>query len=102
MRQTNQDYLFQQIAERNKNREKALEQKRQQKLQAQAASEEHTEAERRRVDEARTKYLQYRDELEKQMEAKREAHKAKTSEDQMTAAERAINRQLIKEAKVPV
>mmetsp|Transcript_134532 Transcript_134532/g.335662 ORF Transcript_134532/g.335662 Transcript_134532/m.335662 type:complete len:502 (-) Transcript_134532:17-1522(-) len=97
-KQTNQDYLFQQIAERNKNRERALEQKRNQKQQAQAASVEYQEIERRRIEDARSKNIQYRLDLEQQIAEKKAAVRPKTFEDHMTPAERAINQHLIKEA----
>jgi len=98
MKQRTQDYLFHQIAERNRNREKALEQKRNLKIQAQAAAAEHLETEQRRMDEARRRNFQYRAELEEQMAAKRAAQRAKQAEDQMSPAERAINQRLIREA----
>jgi len=97
-KQSNQDYLFQQIAERNKNRERALEQKRNQKTQAQAATVEYQEIERRRIEEARVKNVQYRLDLEKQIAEKKKAVKPKAFEDVMSPAERAINQLLIKEA----
>jgi len=96
-KQQNQDYLFQQIAERNRNRERALEQKRNQKLTAQAASREYQETERSRVEEMRTKNVMHRLELEQQMVDRRCNAKPTGSEDKMTGAEKAINQHLIRD-----
>lgn len=93
----NQDFLFEQIAERNRNRERALEQKRNQKLDAVAATQEYQEVERRKVEEMRTKNVQHRLELERQMADRSHSVKPSGAEDKMTAAEKAINQRLLRE-----
>lgn len=94
----NKDYLFQQIAERNKNRDRALDQKRAQKLQVEAASAEHQDAEKRRAEEAKMKNVKHRLELEQQIAHNRSARQPKKLEDQMSVREKAINVHLIQEA----
>jgi len=98
-RQQNQDFLFQQIAERNRNRERALDQKRNQKMAAQAATQEYHDVERRRVEEMRTKNVSHRLDLEQQiLDRQRKNAQPKGAEDKMSPAEKAINQHLIQEA----
>lgn len=95
---SNQDFLFQQMVERNKNRERALEQKKNAKLQAQAATSDYIDSEQRRVDETRRKNVQYRIDLERQIAAKKAAAPGRGAEDVMSSNEKAVNRHLIEEA----
>jgi len=94
----NQDFLFHQIAERNKNREKALDHKRAQKLEAQAATNDYLGTERKRIDDARSKNERYRLDLERQMAANKAVLPPKGADDAMSPNEKAINQHLIQEA----
>ncbi|CAE7337786.1 unnamed protein product, partial [Symbiodinium pilosum] len=95
-RRKNQDFLFQQIAERDQQKKLIREQKSSLKAAAQAAAEEHRAAETHQLNERRKKYLQYRLDLEGQMRAKQVPQQAR--EDQMSGAEKAINRKYVMEA----
>lgn len=97
-RETNQDFLFQQMQERKKAKEQAKETKEMQKQTVQAATSEYLTQERRSAEEARMKNIRYRIELQKQIDAKKAAEKSKASEDEMSLAERSMNRQIIEEA----
>jgi len=91
-RHQNQAFLSQQIAERNQQKRSALEQKGGQKTAAQQAADEARQTEKRRAQERRARYLQNRLELEGQMSSK---SKHKLQEDEMSRAEKAINRRYV-------
>mmetsp|Transcript_62851 Transcript_62851/g.147443 ORF Transcript_62851/g.147443 Transcript_62851/m.147443 type:complete len:479 (+) Transcript_62851:27-1463(+) len=95
-RHKNQDFLFQQIAERDEQKRLVQEQKGNLKAAAQAAAEEHRLTEKHHLSERRRKYLQYRLELEGQMRSRKTA--PQTLEDQMSGAEKAINRRYVFQA----
>lgn len=94
----NQDFLFQQMVERNRNRDKAMEQKKNAKLQAQSATSEFLATERARIGEVGKKNVQYRVDLERQMASRRAALPGRGAEDLMSSHEKAINQHLIQEA----
>lgn len=91
-RHQNQAFLSQQIAERNQQKRSVLEQKGGQKNAAQQAADEARQTEKRRAQERRARYLQNRLELEGQMSSK---SKHKLQEDEMSRAEKAINRRYV-------
>lgn len=95
-RRRNQEFLSQQIAERDEQKRSVLEQKGGQKAAAQAAAEEARQSEKRRMQERRARYLQNRLELEGQMCNKKTL--AKSREDEMSRAEKAINRRYVIES----
>lgn len=99
-RQSNQEFLFQQMAERDRKRHLDSEQKGSQKLAVQAAITDYLETERLKIEEKRNRNIQYRLELEKQIQDKKPiaARQQKLNEDEMSAAERAINRNIISQA----
>ncbi|CAE6959194.1 unnamed protein product [Symbiodinium natans] len=95
-RRKNQDFLFQQIAERDQQKRLMQEQKGGLKAAAQAAADEHRATENNKMYERRKKYLQYRLDLEGQMKSKQTAQNS--VEDQMSGAEKAMNRRYVIEA----
>mmetsp|Transcript_124911 Transcript_124911/g.176240 ORF Transcript_124911/g.176240 Transcript_124911/m.176240 type:complete len:495 (-) Transcript_124911:112-1596(-) len=95
-RRKNQDFLFQQIAERDQQKRLLQEQKGGLKVAAQAAAEEHRVTETHQMRERKKRYLQYRLDLEGQMRTKQTTQH--TLEDQMSGAEKAINRRYVFEA----
>ncbi|CAE7446098.1 Mns1 [Symbiodinium microadriaticum] len=95
-RRKNQDFLFQQIAERDHQKRLMQEQKGGLKVAAQAAAEEHRVTQSQQMLERKKRYLQYRLDLEGQMRTKQTTQH--TLEDQMSGAEKAINRRYVFEA----
>jgi len=93
-RESHKVFLFKQIEERTMERNKAFSQKAPERAVAQADTAEFVEAERNRNAERRMKHVQHRLDLQQQIEQKKEP----PDKDMMSAAELAINRQLLKEA----
>eukprot|EP00439_Symbiodinium_sp_Y106_P025160 s6249_g3.t1 len=106
-----QDFLFQQIAERDQQKRLLQEQKGGLKVAAQAAAEEHRVTETHQMRERKKRYLQYRLDLEGQMRTKQTTQhtledprgkgggaSSVTFEEQMSGAEKAINRRYVFEA----
>lgn len=96
-RSNNQAYLFKQIAERDMLKKSAFEQKGTQKAAAEAATAEFQEVESRKALEKRSKYIDHRLELEKQMEDKRK--RQVLADDEMNQIEKAMNRRFFLESK---
>lgn len=94
----NQDFIFQQIAERDRLRRQAHDLKDTMKVAAQVATTEHLDTEQKRINQQRGKNVLYRLELEQAIVAKRSAVKPRQFEDVMSSAEKAINRRLLAEA----
>lgn len=92
-RSNNQDYLFSQIAERDMRKKNAFDQKSTLKAAAEAATTDFRELESRKASEKRSKYIDYRHELEKQMEEKKNKHLL--ADDEMNPIEKAINRRFV-------
>jgi len=97
MRQTNQDFLMQQIEERNQKRRDQETTKGEQRKQVQKASEQFFEAERGRIETQRMKNVQHRQELQLQITARKGVQKDDLNA--MSDAEKSINRHLIDEAR---
>ena len=96
-RHMNQAYLFQQISEREENRKKFLEeQKNHQKAAVEAAARAHEQAEKQRVQDRKMKNLEYRLELDRQIQLKKMMQQVQ--EDQMSGAEKAMNRRYVMDA----
>ena len=96
-RHMNQAYLFQQIAEREENRKRFIdEQKDHQKAAAEAAARAHEQAEKQRVQEQKMKNLEYRQGLDRQIQLKKMMQQLQ--EDQMSGAEKAMNRRYVLDA----
>lgn len=91
-----QEFLKQQVAERELQKRKDKDHVGTQRQVAQAASAEHQELEKKRVHDLRTKNMMYRDELQKQIDFKQNL--VRVTEDEMSHAERAINKKLLKDA----
>jgi len=95
---SNQDFIFSQIAERNKNRERELERKKQSKTDAQVATEEYMSTEKRRIETAKDINERYRVDLEKQITAKKAKAPDRNAGDFLSPNEKAVNRHLIQDA----
>eukprot|EP00442_Polarella_glacialis_P009131 CAMPEP_0115120174 /NCGR_PEP_ID=MMETSP0227-20121206/45525_1 /TAXON_ID=89957 /ORGANISM="Polarella glacialis, Strain CCMP 1383" /LENGTH=508 /DNA_ID=CAMNT_0002521775 /DNA_START=57 /DNA_END=1583 /DNA_ORIENTATION=+ len=93
----NQEFLFQQIAERDRLRRESLENKGSIKVQAEAATADNIHVEKKKAESTRAKNVEYKHELEKQIQLKKE--RVKLSEDEMSTNEKAINKRFIDEAK---
>jgi len=95
-KQINQDFLFQQISERQQQRADIQEQKGSQKLAAQEANAAYNEEKKHQEEARRNKLFRYRQELEAQISSKRPegANKAKDP-DLMTEIEHSINQSLL-------
>lgn len=90
---SNQEFLFKQMAEREQQKKQAIDQKSDMKIAAQAASAEFLDDEKRRIATQRAKLSQYKSDLEEQIKIKKE--RKRVGEDEMSQAERAINRQFL-------
>lgn len=95
-RQSNQEFLKQQIEERSRLKRQAECQKGEQRVLVQAATEQFAEAERNRIEQQRCKNVKHRQELENQILGRKVAQKNEANN--MTPAEIAINRHLLGEA----
>eukprot|EP00438_Fugacium_kawagutii_P013024 Skav214739 [mRNA] locus=scaffold3176:114189:115631:+ [translate_table: standard] len=96
-RHQNQAFLFKQIAEREESRKRDIEeQKNHQKAVAEAAAKEHEMAEKQRIQSLKMKNLEYRLELDRQISLKKMMQQVQ--EDQMSGAEKAMNRRYVLEA----
>lgn len=95
-KQLTQDFLKQQVAEREMQRRSDRDNKGNQRQAAQAAVAEHLQSEKKRSEDLRSRNIQYRDELQKQIDLKKSL--VRVTEDEMSLAEKAINRRLLQEA----
>jgi hypothetical protein len=96
-RHLNQAFLFQQIAEREESRRRFMEeQKDHQKAAADAAAKEYEMAEQQRIEQQKMKNMEYRLELDRQIHLKKMMQQLQ--EDQMSGAEKAMNRNYVMEA----
>mmetsp|Transcript_55719 Transcript_55719/g.107516 ORF Transcript_55719/g.107516 Transcript_55719/m.107516 type:complete len:534 (-) Transcript_55719:74-1675(-) len=97
-REHTQEFLFQQMSERDAQKCQLKDEKTQAKTTAQEATLDHLEVERRKMAEQSAKNTNYRLKLEQQISAKKAAQQPKAAEDLMTHDERAINRRLLQES----
>jgi len=93
-----QEFLFQQMSERDLQKHQLKDEKTQAKTTAQEATLDYLEVERRKIAEQNKQNTNYRLQLEQQISAKKAAQQPKAAEDLMTHHERAINRRLLKES----
>lgn len=93
----NRDFLFKQIAERDIKRKDRQDQKIVEKEELQEDASAFLDLEKHRIAEQRTKNVQYRIELEKQIAEKQAT--PRYNKDCMSLAEKAINRNLIQEVR---
>ena len=95
-KQMHQAYLFQQIAEREAKRRRFIEEEKGGLKAAEAAAKEHEVAEQQRLQAQKLKSMEYRLELDRQIQLKKAVQQLK--EDQMSGAEKAMNRRFVMEA----
>jgi len=100
-RQSNQDFLFQQMMERKNKKDEAFDEGKKLMVTIQAEAAEFGQSEKDRIETKRLKNIQHRIELEKQIENKKPPARfqRRHAEDVMTAAEVAMNRHLLEEAR---
>jgi len=100
-RTDNQEFLFKQMTERENARKTRDEELKQQKESVLAEEQEFIEWEKQRIEKQRMKNIQHRVELEKQIEMKKPPTRfqKRHNEDLMSAAEVAMNRHLLEEAR---
>ncbi|CAK8988047.1 unnamed protein product [Durusdinium trenchii] len=95
-RQMNQAYLFQQIAEREEKKKVILEEEKDRLKAVEAAAKEHRVAEQQRLHAEKMKNCRYRLELDRQIRLKKTMQQFQ--EDEMSEAEKDMNRQYVMEA----
>merc|ERR1719491_2799126 len=97
----NQEFLFMQIRDRDTTRKQKDEDVKKQKDMVEAETAEFMEVEQQRAEHQRMKNIQHRLELEKQIDSKKTSSRVtkRQSEDMMSAAEVAINRHLLGDAR---
>jgi len=97
-RQHTQEFLFQQMSERDLQKHQLKDEKTQAKTTAREATLDYLDVERRKIAEQNAQNTNYRLQLEQQISAKKAAQQPKAAEDLMTHHERAINSRLLKES----
>lgn len=100
-RHANQEFLFMQMRDRETTRKQKDDDMQKQKDMVEAETAEFMEVEKQRVEHQRMKNIQHRLELEKQIDSRKASSRAtkRQNEDMMSAAEVAINRHLLGEAR---
>lgn len=100
-RHSNQEFLAKQMEERESSRKVNKDLLEEQKSHVLAATQEFMEFEKQRIEQQRMKNIQHRLELEKQIQNKQPPTRfqKRHNEDVMTAAEVAMNRRLLEEAR---
>lgn len=100
-RQSNQEFLCQQISERENARKVRLDELQRQKDASLAETQEFMESEKQRIEQQRMKNIQHRLELEKQIKMKKSSKRfqRRHNGDLMSAEEVSMNRHLLEEAR---
>jgi len=98
-RHSNQEFLAQQITERNAAKKVRNDELQRAKESVLAKTIEFKDEEKHRAEEQKRKNLKYRIELEKQIEGKKKIASPAYNSDLMSAAEVAMNRHLLQEAR---
>lgn len=100
-RSLNQEFLFKQMTERESSRREQLDEFKREKDKCLAETAEFKDMEKQRLEQQRKKNIQHRMELEKQIESKKPPTRfqKRYNEDLMSAAEVAMNRNLLEDAR---
>eukprot|EP00933_Yihiella_yeosuensis_P037850 TRINITY_DN31853_c0_g1_i2.p1 TRINITY_DN31853_c0_g1~~TRINITY_DN31853_c0_g1_i2.p1 ORF type:complete len:499 (+),score=124.99 TRINITY_DN31853_c0_g1_i2:100-1596(+) len=96
-RLANKEFLFKQMAERDTSRQEERAHKGNLKLAAQEATQAYLDQEKQKAEKQKDRYARYRQELEQQIMAKK--LQDVLGEDEMSHAERAINKRILVEAR---
>jgi len=99
-RTSNKDYIVAQIEEKERRKRQEMDQKGNALTVAQEVARDYMKTEDKRIQAMRTKNVQYRIELEHQIEAQKQGRSPLNENDLMSDAERAINNDLLKEAQI--